>query len=221
MRKRKGKLRIGRGYERMGKVRGRLREISDRVRFWRTDHRFIKSFRKGNIFLEKTLVLINGSLGVGKTTIAEQLFYSIENSGWLDADQVWWSMKQNENFDEIFPVILDNSIHCLNNYFNYGLNPVIISWFFPKTSQIKFLCDNLSTNIKLLHIMLTAKKSILEDRHRKRGDRRPYASWMFVDESQLLPQTNVIDTSNLNVEKVVQIINTFYDESTSINPKRI
>ena len=156
--------------------------------------------------MDKTLIIVNGSLGVGKTTISEQLLYSIENSAWLDSDQVWWSMKKNENLDDIFPIILDNTIHCINNYFQYGLNPVIVSWFFPKIEQIRFLHENINDQTNLIHFMLSAKQSILKERHIERGDNRPYAPWMFLDETQALPQTRKIDTSNYSIKETVKVL---------------
>ena len=42
---------------------------------------------------KRNLIIIAGSSCVGKSEVAEKLFYSLENSSWIDGDQVWWSNK--------------------------------------------------------------------------------------------------------------------------------
>ena len=156
--------------------------------------------------MQKTLIIINGSLGVGKTTIAEKLFYSIANSGWIDPDQTWWSNRAEEKNEDIFPFILDNTIHCVNNYIKYNLNPVIISWFFPLLSQIEIISNNILEKTKLLHFMLTADKNTLIDRHMQRDDNRPYSDWMMLDESQVFANTIKVKTDNISIEQTMNIL---------------
>jgi hypothetical protein len=154
----------------------------------------------------KKLIIISGSVGVGKTTIAEKLFYSIANSAWLDPDQTWWSMKPNETPDCAIPYILDNTIHCINNYIRHELDPIIISWFFPKADQLVLIHRSIAEPTRLLHYMLIANRETLAIRHGLRGDMRPYEEWMILDGNQVLPNTVIIDTETIALEEIVKRI---------------
>ena len=152
------------------------------------------------------LVFINGSSCIGKTTIAESLFYSIDNCGWIDPDQTWWSNRKDEHWETAIPYVLDNTIHCVNNYLKYGLNPIIISWFFPKIENIDYVVKNINGHSSFDHYMLTAKMETLLERHKKRGDIRGYADWMKLNENLTLPNTIKIDTDNKNIKEIVEDI---------------
>lgn len=39
--------------------------------------------------MRKKIIIINGVMGVGKTTISKLLYKELENSFWLDGDNCW------------------------------------------------------------------------------------------------------------------------------------
>jgi len=39
--------------------------------------------------MKKKLIIINGTMGVGKSTISKALYKNLENSVWLDGDWCW------------------------------------------------------------------------------------------------------------------------------------
>ena len=63
----------------------------------------------------KTLYLIGGTMGVGKTTISKQLKQALNHSVFLDGD--WcWDMHPFIVNEETKAMVLDNICHLLNNF---------------------------------------------------------------------------------------------------------
>lgn len=68
----------------------------------------------------KTLYLIGGTMGVGKTTISKQLKQELNQSVFLDGD--WcWDMHPLIVNEETKAMVLDNICHLLNNFIHLSL----------------------------------------------------------------------------------------------------
>lgn len=74
--------------------------------------------RMGRYPKEKTmkeLILVNGPMGVGKTSACTELFRLLSPSVFLDGD--WcWNMSPFVVNDETRAMVLDNIVHLLNNF---------------------------------------------------------------------------------------------------------
>ena len=65
----------------------------------------------------KTLYMIGGTMGVGKTTVCQQLKQDLQNSVFLDGD--WcWDASPFQVTDETKAMVMDNICHLLNNFQN-------------------------------------------------------------------------------------------------------
>ena len=63
----------------------------------------------------KTLYMISGTMGVGKTTVCQQLKQDLQNSVFLDGD--WcWDASPFQVTDETKALVMDNICHLLNNF---------------------------------------------------------------------------------------------------------
>lgn len=94
----------------------------------------------------KKLIIINGTMGVGKSTISKALNQKLHNSVWLDGD--WcWMMNPWRFTDENKAMVLDNICHILNNYIrNQSFEYIIFSWVIPSDAVMKMVLDKLDTN---------------------------------------------------------------------------
>ncbi|SFS41366.1 AAA family ATPase [Paenibacillus sp. 453mf] len=76
----------------------------------------------------KKLIIINGTMGVGKTTISKEVHKSLDKSVWLDGD--WcWMMNPWVFSEENIRMVMDNVTYLLRNYLtNSTFDYVILSW---------------------------------------------------------------------------------------------
>ena len=89
----------------------------------------------------KTLYLIGGTMGVGKTTVSQQLKKDLANSVFLDGD--WcWDADPFQVTDETKDMVMDNICYLLNNFLHcsayYDLYHIILrktSSNFPQRSH--------------------------------------------------------------------------------------
>lgn len=76
----------------------------------------------------KNLIFINGTMGVGKTSICRQLNRLLPASVWLDGDWCWMA----DPFvvtEETKKMVTDNIIHILNNFISCSrYDNIILCW---------------------------------------------------------------------------------------------
>ncbi|MDC7127387.1 MAG: AAA family ATPase [Spirochaetales bacterium] len=117
----------------------------------------------------KKLIMVNGTMGVGKTTICKELYQSINNSCWLDGD--WcWTMNPFRVTEENKEMVLDNIIHLLNNFLkNASFECIIFNWVMQYESIITSILDrlNLGLNTEVIKISLVCSEEELEKRIKK------------------------------------------------------
>lgn len=83
----------------------------------------------------KTLLMVNGPPGAGKTSMCRILNKSI-NSVWLDGDWCWMMNPFIVNAENK-KMVEDNIIHLLRNFLtNSSMETVIFSWVIPGTAFI-------------------------------------------------------------------------------------
>lgn len=78
--------------------------------------------------MKKKLIIINGVMGVGKTTISRALNKSLENSFWLDGDNCWMMNPFVVN-EENKKMVLNNIAYILNSFIdNSSSKYIIFNW---------------------------------------------------------------------------------------------
>ena len=120
---------------------------------------------------KQKLIVIAGSPCVGKTTVAEMLFESYENSAYLDDDWAW----------RVKPFVMDdprnrnahkNWSFVLSTYLNLNFDYVIFSsarMMHPPNR--KSLLEGISAkDYETIGFTLTCSENTLIKRHKKRGD---------------------------------------------------
>ncbi len=84
----------------------------------------------------KKLIIINGTMGVGKSTVSKEVSHRLHNSVWLDGDWCWMMNPWNFN-DENKNMVLDNICYMLTNFLkNSSFDYVIFSWVLHLESVI-------------------------------------------------------------------------------------
>ncbi|WP_145053129.1 AAA family ATPase [Paenibacillus xylanexedens] len=128
----------------------------------------------------KKLIVVNGSMGVGKTSTCKNLYKSLDRSVWLDEDWCWMMNPWTVNKDTIEKV----------------------------ENNITYLLERLHTSeYKLYKITLTCSEESLRDR--MHSDMRSLEQINnSINRSQLYQrmQSNKIDTSDLGIEETVEKI---------------
>ena len=71
--------------------------------------------------MNKKLIIINGTMGVGKTTISKMLYKELENSFWLDGDNCWMMNPFIVN-EENKKMVVDNITYILKSQIKSSLS---------------------------------------------------------------------------------------------------
>ncbi|MEK4851864.1 AAA family ATPase [Paenibacillus sp. FSL H7-0756] len=82
----------------------------------------------------KKLVIVNGTMGVGKSTIVSKLYKELQHSVWLDGD--WcWQMNPWKVTEENKTMVMNNIHFILNQYLDNSMfEYVFFSWVIHKES---------------------------------------------------------------------------------------
>jgi len=92
----------------------------------------------------KKLVIVSGTMGVGKSATCGLLYKMAPRSVWLDGD--WcWLMNPWDNCEENREMVMDNITYLLRAYLsNSTFDNVIFSWVLHKQEIIERLLERLS-----------------------------------------------------------------------------
>jgi len=167
------------------------------------------------------LIIISGSPWVGKTTVAEELFDSYDNSALLD-EGIW--KVHNLPFSDDDPRRLRGGDKCisyvLSNYLNHNIEYVIFSSVLGTYESIRdpILKDITVENYMTIGFTLTCSEETLIERHEKRGDaawgNKISFHWLHLDPS---PNDYVINTDNKAVSQIVDEIRSIIDNYDDAN----
>ena len=113
----------------------------------------------------KTLYIIGGTMGVGKTTVSQQLKKDLNNSVFLDGDRCW-DASPFQVTEETKEMVIHNICYLLNSFLHCSAyENVIFCWVMHEQSIIDDIIKELDTeNCKVKKISLIADESSLRDR---------------------------------------------------------
>lgn len=160
----------------------------------------------------KTLYLIGGTMGVGKTTVCQRLKMDLPNSVFLDGD--WcWDANPFQVTEETKTMVLDNICYLLNSFLRCSAyEHIILGWVMHEQSIIDHIIGNLNIeNCAVRSISLVANEACLRERLLKdvaQGRRTADVIERSISRLPLYLQLNTIkiDTSNKSVQQIVDEI---------------
>lgn len=113
----------------------------------------------------KTIYLIGGTMGVGKTATCQQLKSMLPNAVLLDGDWCWDADPFVVN-DETKAMVTDNICHLLNNFIRCrAYDNVIFCWVMHEQSIIDDILSHLDTSGCLVRtVSLVCSEEVLRNR---------------------------------------------------------
>ena len=119
----------------------------------------------------KNLYLIGGTMGVGKTTVCQELKMRLDNSVFLDGD--WcWNMHPFSVNDETKAMVMDNICHLLNNFLKCSaIENVVFCWVMHQQKIIDDILSQLDlTGYRVTAVSLVCTEEALQERLRRDVD---------------------------------------------------
>lgn len=113
----------------------------------------------------KTLYLIGGTMGVGKTSVCQQLKKDLPNSVFLDGD--WcWDADPFQVTEETKAMVLRNIIYLLNSFLHCSAyDHIIFCWVMHEQTIIDAIIRGLDTDdCRVIPISLTVNEKELRSR---------------------------------------------------------
>ena len=113
----------------------------------------------------KTLYLIGGTMGVGKTTVSQQLKKELADSVFLDGDWCWDASPFQVN-EETKAMVVRNICYLLNSFLHCSVyENIIFCWVMHEQSIIDSILEKLDIdNCQVKRISLIADESNLRRR---------------------------------------------------------
>lgn len=113
----------------------------------------------------KKLIIVNGTMGVGKTTTCQVLLDRMESAVFLDGD--WcWNMKPFIVNEETKAMVMKNIIYMLRSYLNCSVyKNVVFCWVLHKESILDKILEGIKDcSFETYIFTLTAEPKALEAR---------------------------------------------------------
>ena len=150
----------------------------------------------------KTLYLIGGTMGVGKTTVSQQLKRNLPNSVFLDGD--WcWDASPFQVTEETKTMVTDNICYLLNNFLHCSAyENVIFCWVMHQQSIIDSILKKLDTqNCAVKCISLIADESSLRKRLTKDVEKAIRTEDVIERSVARIPMYHTLDTVKIDTSK--------------------
>lgn len=115
--------------------------------------------------MNKQLIIINGVMGVGKTSVCKNLYKCLDGSFWLDGDNCWM-MNPFIIDDENRTMVLDNIGFMINSFIkNSKSKYVIFNWVIQNDNIMKDVLSRVNIqNVDVYKITLMCSQEELIQR---------------------------------------------------------
>ena len=166
--------------------------------------------------MKKKLIIINGTMGVGKSATCKELYKKLEGSVWLDGDWCWMMNPFVVN-EENKKMVEDNITYLLRNFLtNSSFKYVIFNWVIHLEEIFDLILDKLKDlEIEVIKITLICSEESLKNRVMKdieNNIRDEGCIDRSIERLQLYKSMDTIkiDTSNTSItetaDKIIQVI---------------
>mgnify|MGYP003216716045 FL=1 len=156
----------------------------------------------------KHVYLIGGPMGIGKSTICNQLNQDLDHSVFLDGD--WcWNMDPFIVNQDTKNMVLDNITHCLNNFIHTpGIENIIFCWVMHKQDIIDQIIQKLDTEGVDIHLisLICEKEELIKRMLIDRRDNQTIRKSLQYLEFYKDLDTQKIDVTTLDVQKTIDKI---------------
>jgi broad-specificity NMP kinase len=160
----------------------------------------------------KNIYLIGGTMGIGKTTICQNIKSKLNYSVFLDGD--WcWDMHPFQVTEETKQMVVENICFLLNNFIKCSAyENIIFCWVMHEQTIIEDIVSRLDMiNCKVHSISLVCSEQALQTRLRKDVDAGIRTEDVIRRSIERLPlydklSTYKVDVSNINPEQVADFI---------------
>lgn len=156
----------------------------------------------------KHVYLIGGPMGIGKSTICNQLNQDLDHSVFLDGD--WcWNMDPFVVNQDTKNIVLDNITHCLNNFIHTpGIENIIFCWVMHKQDIIDKIIQKLDTEGVDIHLisLICEKEELIKRMLIDRRDNQTIRKSLQYLELYKDLDTQKIDVTTLDVQKTIDKI---------------
>lgn len=156
----------------------------------------------------KHVYLIGGPMGIGKSTICNQLNQDLDHSVFLDGDWCWNMDPFIVNQDTKY-MVLDNITHCLNNFIHTpGIENIIFCWVMHKQDIIDQIIQKLDTEGVDIHLisLICEKEELIKRMLIDRRDNQTIRKSLQYLELYKDLDTQKIDVTTLDVQKTIDKI---------------
>lgn len=156
----------------------------------------------------KHVYLIGGPMGIGKSTICNQLNQDLDHSVFLDGD--WcWNMDPFIVNQDTKNMVLDNITHCLDNFIHTpGIENIIFCWVMHKQDIIDQIIQKLDTEGVDIHLisLICEKEELIKRMLIDRRDNQTIRKSLQYLELYKDLDTQKIDVTTLDVQKTIDKI---------------
>ena len=147
-------------------------------------------------------------MGIGKSTICNQLNQDLDHSVFLDGD--WcWNMDPFIVNQDTKNMVLDNITHCLNNFIRTpGIENIIFCWVMHKQDIIDQIIQKLDTEGVDIHLisLICEKEELIKRMLIDRRDNQTIRKSLQYPELYKDLDTEKIDVTTLDVQKTIDKI---------------
>ncbi|WP_459195857.1 AAA family ATPase [Wukongibacter baidiensis] len=156
----------------------------------------------------KKLIIINGTMGIGKSSTCKELNKRVDRSVWLDGDWCWMMNPWIVN-EENKKMVEDNIVFLLKNFLaNSNFEYVIFNWVIHREEIFKRILDRLENyKFQLYKITLSCSEKALIKRMKddNRSSEAIEVSLQRLKAYEIM-ETIKIDTTNRTIQETVDKI---------------
>jgi len=160
----------------------------------------------------KKYIIINGTMGAGKTTIGRRIAELLGRAAFIDGDFVI-EMHPHIDEKETKPMQRDNLLHISKNYNNFEeCDVVVLSWIMGEVGTNMIISEISKLNFQIYHFILTCSTEVLTKRWHSdnaadwRTDENLNLSIEILSEFNKRMDCIFIDTSDLSIDMVANEI---------------
>ncbi|MFV0394487.1 MAG: AAA family ATPase [Coprobacillaceae bacterium] len=155
----------------------------------------------------KNLIMINGTMGVGKTTISQRLKKQLPNSVFLDGD--WcWDASPFIVTKETKEMVVDNITYLINNFLSCNeYQNIIFCWVMDEQQIIDTVLSKVSLPYNLYTFTLMCDEVTLKQRIQKDIDQGIRTNDAIKRSIERLTKYEQLSTTKINVSnKTIEVI---------------